>query len=129
MLSNIKESEYVTQVTYSVNFDDGGHNGYSFPCDEHGNPLPDMYDSAKENYKWCMQHPEKFVRFNKVDRMVRHYRDPRHGTCKCGETVYLTNEYMGACSCWKCGQWYNLSGQELLPPDEWGWDGTPMDDD
>jgi hypothetical protein len=26
---------------------------------------------------------------------------------------------MGANECPHCGQWYNVFGQELLPPDQW----------
>ena len=31
----------------------------------------------------------------------------------------LFNQYLGACECPKCGQWYNLSGQELNPVNTW----------
>lgn len=51
------------------------------------------------------------------------------GECKCGAEVPLMDQYMGACECPGCGQWYNLSGQELLPPEEWGYDGTPLEGD
>ena len=35
------------------------------------------------------------------------------------ETVYLYDRYRAACQCPKCGRWYNLFGQELLPPEMW----------
>ena len=41
------------------------------------------------------------------------------GRCKCGEKVVLMGLYMGACDCPSCGQWYNVSGQELKDPSEW----------
>ncbi len=83
-----------------------------------------MTEAAQENFEWCMQHPEKFVRFNYVETTTLRWRSPSTGLCSCGATVYLHSEYMGACQCPKCGTWYSLSGQELLPPDQWGWDGT-----
>lgn len=53
------------------------------------------------------------------EREANGYKPPAYGTCHCGGTVELTDEYMGACECPNCGQWYNLFGQELLPPDMW----------
>lgn len=49
-------------------------------------------------------------------------REPRYGKCEeCGARVDLDGyDYMGAVQCPKCGQWYNLNGEELLPPDQWG---------
>jgi hypothetical protein len=120
MLQNIVRPEWVEKVDYEVAFDDGRNNGFGFPCDESGKILPDLPNpAAYENYKWCLEHPERFSRFNKVIRRVSHYKEPAHGTCNCGEEVALINEYLGACQCPKCGQWYNLFGQELLPPEEW----------
>ena len=129
MLKNIKESEIVEEIWYEVCFDDGRNNGFGFPCDENGVPEEDMNPAAKENYEYCLKHPEKFARFNKVVKREQTWRNPAEGTCECGETVYLINEYMGACQCPKCGQWYSLSGQELMPPERWGWDGTPIEED
>ena len=50
---------------------------------------------------------------------INGYREPAHGICRCGEEVTLIDEYMGSCQCENCGQWYNLFGQELLPPNQW----------
>ena len=74
---------------------------------------------ALENYKWCLENPDRFVRFDKVVKESWIVRNDAHGTCHCGNEVYLYDEYYGACQCDKCGQWYNLSGQELLPPEDW----------
>ena len=41
------------------------------------------------------------------------------GECDCGQTVVLMDRYLGACDCPGCGQWYNLSGQELNDPSTW----------
>ena len=97
--------------------DDNG--GFSFPCDENGNVLPFEYDAARKNYEDAMAHPEKFVYWNEFVCEKRRVVDSAHGTCKCGQEVYLFDHYRGACECPNCGQWYNMFGQELLPPSEW----------
>lgn len=38
----------------------------------------------------------------------------------CEATVYLTNPI--ASSCGKCGTYYNGFGNELAPPEQWGWE-------
>lgn len=43
--------------------------------------------------------------FSEIDRLVDEYE--------------LVNQYQGACPCPKCGQWYNLFGQELINPQYW----------
>ena len=129
MLTDIKEARWEETVECEVVFDDGHFNGFGFPCDEDGKILDDLPNpQAYKNYQYCLEHPEKFVRFNKVIRKRWRYKEPGKGKCKCGNTVVLVNEYMGACQCDRCGQWYNLSGQELLDPEYWGWDGTPMEE-
>ncbi len=40
--------------------------------------------------------------------------------CRCGQDIQLFDQYLGASECPHCGQWHNLFGQELLPPDQWG---------
>ena len=120
MLKNFIIGEYKDDVGYQLTFDDGHNNGFGFPCDANGNVnLTNMNDMAFENFKFCMAHPEKFKRFGEVVKYRSAYREPNHGTCHCGQVVELVNEYMGACQCPKCGQWYNLFGQELLPPEDW----------
>ena len=118
MIADYVESERKVITEYRIMFDDGGNAGYGFPCDQEGN-LYDMNEDAKRNYENCLNHPEYFVRYNELVAETRSYREPAHGKCHCGETVYLTNDYMGACECPKCGQWYNVWGQELLPPEKW----------
>lgn len=120
MLKNYVPENHVDCVYYDLNFDDGRGNGFGFPCDEHGNLSPDINEAARQNCLFCMQHPERFARFNKVERHV--YQDviPAHGVCACGKEIELYNQYLGACSCPNCGRWYNLFGQELTPPSEWG---------
>ena len=119
MLTEIKKGEYVTNVWYELAFDDGRNNGFAFPCDENGNVMLEDRPYARKNYEECLKHPERFVRFNKVTEHRQTYREPDEGICSCGNTVVLANQYMGACQCEKCGRWYNLFGQSLLPPEYW----------
>lgn len=129
MLQNYVPRKYYTVTSYEVVFDDGVFNGYGFPCDENGKIFDDASDAAKENYKWCLEHPEKFVRFNEILKHKRRTYDEAHGTCRCGNEVELYDQYQGACECDKCGKWYNLFGQELLPPEEWEPEEWEWDDE
>ena len=119
MIQNYNPSHIEEYETYEVVFDDGHNNGYGFPCDVHGNILPDLNECAKENYAYCMSHLDEYVRANEVITRHRRVREPATGTCHCGNEVVFYAGYYGACQCDQCGQWYNLFGQELLPPDEW----------
>ena len=118
MLKNIIRGGLRTLVRYQLAYDDGHGNGYGFPCDADG--AVRLRPEAEQNYSWCRQHPEAFVRAGEVVTIRQRYREPDRGTCACGETVELTNEYHGACQCPGCGRWYNLFGESLLPPDQWG---------
>ena len=122
MLKNLVRPEREKIVEHEIEFlyteDDGS--GFGFPCDERGNVLDaEMTKEAWENYRWCLEHPEKFAVYNEMKTRVRYYTPDAHGTCSCGEEVELHNQYMGACQCPKCGRWYNLFGQSLLPPEAW----------
>ena len=121
MLHNYVPSKYYTAVDYELVFDDGYYNGYCFPCDENGNLLQSEEENpaAYANMRWCLEHPEKFERFNKIIKYTRQVRDNAHGICICGHEVELWNQYMGACQCPECGRWYNLFGQELVSSEHW----------
>lgn len=121
MLKNFIHSHYETEVHYELTFWNNAQGGGScFPCDKDGNLIKkEMTECGYKNYEYCMSHPEEFDIFNKVERIERSYKEPANGDCHCGEKVFLYNAYMGACQCPKCGQWYNLFGEELLPPEEW----------
>lgn len=118
MLKNMTPRERKTFVRFELVFDDGHNSGFGFPCDESGNLL-NLQGAAKKNLEWCRAHPEKFVRFDEVEIIRQTYTEPARGTCVCGATVILEDQYYGACQCPNCGHWYNLFGQSLLPPDEW----------
>ena len=129
MLRDFTVGEIKTDTYYRVEFFIDRSGGLSFPCDENGNPdFESMTPAAVRNYENAMQHPEKYPYcFNEVRSFTERRREESHGKCHCGETVWLTNQYMGACQCPKCGQWYNLFGQELNPPDMWEEDLYELD--
>lgn len=113
MLKNyVSEVEEIREYSIEFTYPDG-NSGFSFPCDNHGELLQEY-----KNYTWCMDHPELFGEFNEFHVRVRYIRR-KHGTCSCGHEVDLWDQYYGACQCEQCGKWYNLFGQELLPPDQW----------
>ena len=108
-----------TITYYELVFDDGENNGFGFPCDKHGNLIGKLSDSALANLSYAKSNPQKFVRYNEVVEYVDNYIEPAHGICRCGNEVILEDMYYGACRCEKCGQWYNIYGQELVPPEYW----------
>ena len=119
MIKNYVPAEVKTHVEFRVVFDDGeGTASYCFICTPSGEVV-DLPEEAKENYQFCMEHPEEFSRWNEIERLKWKYREPARGTCICGEEVELYDQYSGACQCPNCGRWYNLFGQSLLPPDQW----------
>lgn len=121
MLKNYIPASHHTVTEYKLVFDDGVFNGYGFPCDANGKLLQSEEENpvAHENMRHCLEHPERFVRFNKILKHERRVKDNAHGTCSCGYEVELWDQYMGACQCEKCGKWYNLFGQELVAPEYW----------
>lgn len=127
MIKDFIDAHRETETEYRVEFFTDRDGGCSFPCDKEGNPQFDkMTDAAKENYKKCMQNPDKFPYcWNEVHKLTWSYTEPASGTCKCGTRIELYNQYHGACECPECGQWYNLFGQELVPPEYWMEDIEP----
>lgn len=119
MLKNFVRQDTKTVVRYSLVFTDGDGNGYSFPCDADGVVVDNLPPEAKENLKWCFEHPDEFEVYDEIERYEDRVVEHAHGTCTCGNEVYLYDEYYGACRCEKCGRWYNMFGQELLDPKYW----------
>ena len=119
MLKNYvpKEVKYETRRNLIFYYDD--ESGFAFPCDAAGNVLPFEYEEARKNLVYCMAHREEFSRWNEVETYKVRADEPAHGTCSCGTEVELYDQYYGACQCPKCGQWYNLFGQSLVPPEQW----------
>ena len=119
MLREIREREYVEQDVYSLEYTDEHGDGFSFPCDENGDP-DGLRPEAAANLEFCRANPERFARAGVVTKRTLRWREPAAATCECGETFPLQDVYLGACPCPNCGTWYNLFGQELLPPYKWG---------
>ena len=117
MIKNYKPSHWVTGKYYKLKFYTDASGGCAFDCDENGN-ITNAFQ--RKFYEYCMAHPEKYTyAFNEIEEIEYDYKEPATGTCNCGEEIELYNEYMGACECPKCGQWWNLFGQELNPVETW----------
>ena len=128
MIKNLVHGKWVTDTEWRIEWMYDENGGFSFPCDEQGNISPDLSPDAMANLEWCRQHPEKFATVGKLVPYRREWKEPDQGTCVCGETVILENQYYGACECPKCGRWYNVFGQSLRPPKDWDFDPSEEDD-
>lgn len=117
MLKIIKEREPQIVKDFAIVYDDEHGTGFIFHCDEHGK-IKDLPEEAQANFEYCKAHPEEFARAGEMIDNSYTYIEPAHGMCACGEEIILEG-YHGVCQCPKCGRWYNLFGQELLPPDQW----------
>lgn len=135
MLKIISQRHKETHAQFRLQFDlkdEPKGNGYSFPllkksktpvpCKEIA-PLEYIECSEKECSWWknYLKIKDDREHYNEpyIYTEKREWIEPAKGICHCGETVYLTDEYMGACQCGNCGQWYNMFGQEINNPDEW----------
>lgn len=120
MLEIITQRTPVELVERTIEFTYAdGCSGFSFDIDSNGKPIFKCQE-AKDNFDYAMAHPELFPdEFNVLKVRRRTYIEPAHGRCRCGEEVILIDQYQGACPCPKCGQWYNLYGQELIDPEYW----------
>ena len=121
MIKDYKPSEIEERTDYYLlfYFEYGG--GLAFPCDKNGKVDVDKLEPpAQRNYANAMAHPEKYpVAWNELETRTHRYRNPASGICHCGERIELYNQYLGACECPNCGQWWNLFGQELNPVETW----------
>lgn len=118
-IKNLVPRTPIVIKTRKIVFTDEDGAGFCFDCDEKGNPKFPCR-AAQHNYAYAKSHPELFpVEFDELVVEKRVYVEPAHGTCSCGAHVVLEDQYQGACSCPGCGQWYNLYGQELIPPEYW----------
>lgn len=123
MFQIIKERERVTEISYSIEFykklnDTGAYDdswGFSFPCDKEGNLLEFTCEEAKKNYKEVSADTSFIRKFNKY---THSYTAPAIAKCRCGNKFEVINQFYGCCECDRCGQWYTLSGQEVIPPNE-----------
>lgn len=119
MLKIISERTPMEYISYHIEFTDNEGSGYSFNADSNGKIIIENNDQ-RENYEYALAHPELFpVQYNEFTKRVQYYTEPARGICQCGQEIALTDDYLGACECGKCGQWYNLFGQELISPEFW----------
>lgn len=119
MIKIIRERNYIHKkfYTYDFNFDRNG--GFSFPCNSLGEVfIKNLTEDGFKNYEWCKTHLEEFESYGIIEHK-KSYAEPAIGKCICGQEVILEEQYMGACQCSKCGQWYNIYGQSLIDPEFW----------
>lgn len=82
--------------------------------------LDKMQPEAIANYEDCINGLRPGYRDVGVRKMSHSWTANAIGICDiCGADVELYDGYMGACQCPKCGQWYNMAGQQLVPPEQW----------
>ena len=118
MIQIIKERGYETITEYHLDiFNENGEVCLSFPTDGNGNVI--ITPENKENYKYSINNCNTGAFTKHLSRSNHRYRTNAVAICHCGEQIELYDEYMGACECPNCGQWYNLFGQELNDPCEW----------
>lgn len=124
MLKIIKPRTTHTEVEYRIEFTDDDGCGYSFPTDLSGKIIydedPEIAKAQRDNYNYAMSHKEQYTQqYNEFVTRKYTVTDNAVGRCVCGEEVELYDQYQGACSCPKCGQWYNMFGQSLVDPEYW----------
>lgn len=137
MIKMISLRHKKTHTRFELQFNLKGEpkgNGYGFPL-INGNtiPVPCKEDESNPSeYIPCLEDEcpwwENYLRVKDdkehyeepyVQKISNSWMEPAKGICECGETVYLTDEYLGACECPNCGRWYNMFGQELNNPETW----------
>ena len=95
------------------------YSGFAFPCDEDGN-FDKLAPEAQKSYNYVQNHLDEFEE-PIIEKNEHSYTENAIAKCShCGNEFELWDEYLGACECPKCGQWYNLFGQELKNPNNWG---------
>ena len=109
---------------YRLCYEDRQGAGYSFPCNKDGTILWGKCPSpstTNRSLAYCKAHPEKWD--GKRGEVVTLIHRVRYGICpQCGHRVYLGGSgwtaYLGLAEC-ECGQWYNVFGQAIKPPEDW----------
>jgi hypothetical protein len=126
----IKRPKRVDEVTYvrEYRWADCPDAGFAFPCAIDGTvKLEEMLPAGRENLQFCRQMVKGGrIRALGVQKRTHSYVEPGIIECRCGQHVTLEHHDYSACS--KCGQHFNLFGQELKPPQQWfGEDGRTAD--
>ena len=122
-LTNMVPSERIKIESYAHSFGWVNHpgSGFSFDCDRDGYVSVDSYhESALENlWKAIFGLFHEPLVYNGIQDYSHWYREPAHGTCKCGREVYLEEDYGHGIDCENCGRIYSMSGSELAPRSQW----------
>ena len=119
MIKLIRKRYPVTVREYYIEFKykDDPEAGFCFPATVHGDPdFSQMCEEMRANYEACLT--DERLTEGEFETRGWTYMEPALGICRCGREVVLDSDYQGAVRC-ECGQWYNLYGQELLPPEMW----------
>lgn len=96
---------------------------YEFPCDAAGHVLLNKCpypDTTEKSLAYCKARQDWAKKNGEVVTVVTHNR---YGICPCcGHRICLGGNgfapYMGLVKC-DCGQWYNVFGQMMRPPEDW----------
>ena len=124
----IRKFKHVTVTLYGLYYakKKNPEAGVSLPCDVNGVIIQDeMTPEKKENLQECIDNKEDEYLPPVVQKYVHSYKENALGRCRCGEDVELassTNE------CAKCGELYNLFGQNLAPYSQWRDEWNAYDD-
>jgi hypothetical protein len=119
-----RHTEIITERVHEW-LDKTGNFGHSYPVDENDN-----YTGNCEEGRANFLKDKAAIEIKALDGTLlidqgvkvekRYFTANAVGKCHCGQQFELVRDYYyGAIDCPKCGQWYNMAGQELLPPDEW----------
>ena len=130
MLKNMTKAERCVNTEYYYDFEyEYNASGFRFPCSREGHIyIEDLTEDGYHNLMHCLSHIDDFV-WHGIREVETVYTEPAKGECSCGNLVELWNQYHGACQCERCGRWYNLFGQELIPPEYWEDDDENYYDD
>ncbi len=120
MIEIIREREQKKDSWFELVFEwnDGSGAGFAFPCNEDGTLRPQKSESAVDSYFSCVNGEYDVTRVG-VQKRKTSWWEPRVGRCHCGEEIELSG-FANCCD--ECGRFYNMSGQELRDPSEWGED-------
>lgn len=114
----MRERQTVNIEEYALDFEwpDMPGAGFSFPCTKAGEILRDkMHPAGLKNLEKCLS-----GEYTVITRGVKDYSYTYHqaaqGRCSCGQMVELEG-FTNTCD--RCGLLYNMSGQSLVPRDQW----------
>lgn len=118
----IKNSQRITEVTYSLNYYTHATGGWGFDCDKDGNVFVDRFigrAEALKSYNKCINGEVQLCRPPFVDKRENTYMDWAIGICDdCGKEVHLVPEHGEGIDC-SCGAIYTQLGARCRPREQW----------